>query len=437
MRGGLTLQAHKDSADQPLLIATVPQKISLPLDQHATAEMHAVVQAGENILLGEVIARAADKLGPWLHSPVSGVVTAIDTQRSPNSLSRRITTIHIVNDGKDDRDPAMQPLPNPLEIAPSVLRERLAHGGIVGLGGAVFSTATKLDVADQLNVTTLIINGAECEPFITCDDVLMRTHAQRVVDGVQLLLHACCAGTAFIAIESNKNAAFNAIDNALRTLGDSRIQAIAVPTIYPAGGERQLIHTVTGKEVPSGGLPANIGMICHNVGTAAAVSTLVRTGEPLIRRIVTITGGSVKTPQSVEARIGTPITALIDACGGYTEKPEQLVMGGSMMGIALPNDGLPIVKGTNCIVAATAQDLPSRGPELPCIRCGECATACPANLLPQELLRHIRNDNRDALKTLGLADCIECGCCDYVCPSQIRLTAGFIAGKRILDDTTL
>jgi electron transport complex protein RnfC len=437
MRGGLNLQAHKDSADQPLLIAPVTQKVSLPLDQHAAAEMHAIVQAGESILLGEVIARAADKLGPWLHSPVSGVVTAIDTQRSPHSLSRRVTTIHIASDGKDERDPAMQPLANPLEIAPSVLRERLAHGGIVGLGGAVFSTAAKLAVADQLNVTTLIVNGAECEPFITCDDVLMRTHAQRVVDGVQILLHACCAGTAIIAIESNKNAAFNAINDALRTLGDSRIQAVAVPTIYPAGGERQLINTVTGKEVPSGGLPADIGMICHNVGTAAAVSTLVRTGEPLIRRIVTITGSGVTTPQSVEARIGTPIAALIEACGGYAEKPKQLVMGGSMMGIALPNDGLPIVKATNCIVAATAQDLPSRGPELPCIRCGECATACPANLLPQELLRHLRNDNRDALNKLGLADCIECGCCDYVCPSQIRLTANFIAGKRILDDTAL
>jgi electron transport complex protein RnfC len=432
MRGGLILQAHKDSADLPLFVAPAPQKISLTLDQHAATDMHPIVQPGENVLIGEVVARAVDKLGPWLHSPVSGIVTAIDTQRSPHSLSRRVTTIHIANDGKDERDPAMQPLRNPLEIAPSVLRERLAHGGIVGLGGAVFSTATKLAVADQLNVTTLIINGAECEPFITCDDVLMRAHAQRVVDGVQILLHACCVGTAIIAIESNKNAAFNAIADALRTLNDSRIQAITVPTIYPAGGERQLIQTITGQEVPSGGLPADIGMVCHNVGTAAAVSTLVRTGEPLIRRIVTVNGSAIKQAQNVEARIGTPINALIEACGGFTEKPQQLVMGGPMMGIALPSDTLPIVKAANCIVAATARDFAPRGPALPCIRCGDCAEVCPAILLPQEIHRHIRNGNDDAAKRLGLYDCIECGCCDYVCPSKIPLVSGFIDAKRAL-----
>jgi len=430
MRGGLLLQGQKDGAESPLGRIPAPKTLSLPLDQHAATTMHPVVQVGEHILLGEVIARATDQLGPWLHSPVSGTIAAIDSQRSPHSLSRRVTTIHIANDGKDEPDPAMRPVENPFEIAPSALRERLAHGGIVGLGGAVFPTAIKLAIGDQRNVKTVIVNGAECEPFITCDDVLMRERAQQVIDGTQLLLHACCAGNAIIAIEANKPRALAAVTGALQAVGDGRIQVVPVPTVYPAGGERQLIHTLTGKEVPSGNLPADIGFICQNVGTAAAVSTLIRSGQPLIRRIVTIAGRGVARPQTLETSLGTPIATLIEHCGGYVDTLQQLVMGGSMMGVALPTDSLPIVKASNCIIAATAGDLISRGRALPCIRCGECATACPATLLPQELLRHVRNDNRDALGDLGLTDCIECGCCDYVCPSQIPLTSIFIKAKQ-------
>lgn len=430
MRGGIPLSSHKASAEQPI-VAVQPERVSLSLDQHATASLHPVVQAGEHVMLGEVVARAAEKLGPWLHAPVSGVVTAIDQQRSPHTASRRVTTIHIESDGKDERDPSMQPLAAPLETAPSVLRERLAHGGIAGLGGAVFPTAAKLALADERNVNTLIVNGAECEPFIACDDALMRTHADRIIDGVQLLMHACCAQRAIVAIETNKPAAIQAMTAALR-IANAHIEVIAVPTIYPAGGERQLIETLTGKEAPSGGLPADIGILCHNVGTAAAVSTLVRTGEPLIRRIVTVTGSAVKTARNIDARIGTPISALIEACGGYTEKPQQLIMGGPMMGVALPADSLPIVKAANCIVAATPRDLTPRGPALPCIRCGDCATACPAILLPQEIYRHIRSGNDDAVVKLGLHDCIECGCCDYVCPSKIPLVSSFIQAKHRL-----
>lgn len=426
------LQGRKDGAENPLGVVPAPKTISLPLDQHAATAMHPIVQVGEHVLLGEAIARAAEQLGPWLHSPVSGTIAAIDSQRSPHNLSRRVATIHIANDGADEPDPGMRPIDNPFEIAPSALRERLAHGGIVGLGGAVFPTAIKLAIGDQRNVETIVINGAECEPFITCDDVLMRERAQQVIDGTQLLLHACCARNAIVAVEANKQQALTAMTAALQIVNDSRIKVVPVPTIYPAGGERQLIHTLTGKEVPSGRLPASIGVICHNVGTAAAVSTLVRSGEPMIRRIVTVAGHGIAKTQTVEARIGTPIATLIEHCGGYANQPQQLVMGGSMMGVALPSDLLPIVKASNCIIAATANDFAPRGPALPCIRCGECATACPATLLPQELLRHIRNDNKDALANLGLTDCIECGCCDYVCPSQIPLTSIFMAAKQTI-----
>jgi electron transport complex protein RnfC len=434
MRGGVRLSAHKDSASTPIVTAKSPQRVALPLDQHAATVMHAVVKAGDKVLMGQAIALPSDAMGPSLHSPVSGVVNAIHEQPSPQHLRRRITTIHITSDGKDERDSSVQPINNPLEMSPRTLREHIAHGGIAGLGGAVFPTAAKLTVGDSRDVTTLIVNGAECEPFIACDDALMRERAPQIVDGVQLLLHACGAGNAIIAVENTKTAAIEALRAALKAANDSRLTLIDVPTIYPAGGERQLIQTLLSKEVPSGALPADIGVICHNVGTAAAVANLIRTGEPLISRIVTVTGSGIKAPRNVEARLGASITSAIEECGGYAETPQQLIMGGPMMGLALPSDSLPIVKATNCIVAATAADLQPRGPTLPCIRCGECATACPANLLPQELLRHIRNDHRKALHTLGLADCIECGCCDYVCPSQIPLASAFIVGKRTMLD---
>jgi electron transport complex protein RnfC len=434
MRGGVHLSTHKDSAATSIVIAKAPQRIALPLDQHAATVMHAIVKAGDKVLLGQVIALPSDAMGPSLHSPVSGVVNAIHEQRSPQQLGRRVTTIHITSDGKDERDPGIQPITAPLEMSPRALREHIAHGGIAGLGGAVFPTAVKLTVGDSRNVTTLIVNGAECEPFIACDDALMRERAPHIIDGVQLLLHACGANTAIIAIENTKTAAISAMKAALQVANDSRLTLVEVHTIYPAGGERQLIHTLLGKEVPSGALPADIGVICHNVGTAAAVAKLIRTGEPLISRIVTVTGSGIKAPGNVEARLGASIASAIEECGGYADSPQQLIMGGPMMGVALPSDSLPIVKATNCIVAATAADLQPRGPALPCIRCGECATVCPANLLPQELLRHIRNDHREALHTLGLADCIECGCCDYVCPSQIPLASTFIVGKHTLAD---
>jgi len=297
------------------------------------------------------------------------------------------------------------------------------------LGGAAFATNVKLDVAVQREVELLIINGAECEPFIACDAALIREHANDVVLGAKQLPHATQANRAIIDIESDQAHAISAITQALADAHDARLTLQVIDTFYPAGGERQLIATLTKKEVPKNKLPQDIGILCQNVGTAATVARLVSTGEPLIERIVTITGSGVNAAKNLVARIGTPIASLIVDCGGYVGDVERLIMGGSMMGLALSSDDEPVTAATNCVIAATADDLVKRGPEMPCIRCGECAHACPASLLPQQLLRYSRLNDRAALAELGLRDCIECGCCDYVCPSHIPLTSIFVAAK--------
>jgi electron transport complex protein RnfC len=258
----------------------------------------------------------------------------------------------------------------------------------------------------------------------------MREHAAEIVGGALLMTELLEAPLCIIAMERDKQRAIEAIEAAARTIEDPRLKLAEVPTIYPAGGERQLVELLTGEEVPSGRYPSEIGYVCQNVGTAYALQRLARAGEPLISRIVTVTGGGIATPQNVETPIGTPIAELIELCGGYTGEVARLVAGGSMMGYALPDDGLPITKATNCIIAATADEIRVDPTEWACIRCGDCAMVCPPRLLPQELLIAAQNEDYPTLAVLGLDDCIECGCCDVICPSHIALTERFRQAKR-------
>jgi len=418
MRGGLQLIAHKErSTAMPITQACVPKQLSFSvIGEHAT---DILVSIGDRVLLGQPLAHHN---ATTAHASVSGTVHSI------HSIGN-VWTIVIDNDGRDESHSSIQPIDNFNELTPETLRERIARAGIAGLGGAAFSTATKLLAAAQHHAQLLIINAAECEPFITCDDALMREYANDIVLGTQGLLHACRAQAAVIAIEANKPEAIAAITKAIAFANEARVQLRVVANYYPTGGERQLVKLLTGNEVPSGAIPPDIGVLCQNVGTAAAIARLVKNGEPLISRVVTVTGSGVMQPRNLLARFGTPIESLVNDCGGYTGQVERLIMGGTMMGVALASDQVSVTAATNCIIAATAQDLKSRGTEMPCIRCGECAHACPASLLPQQLLRYARLQDHAALMELGLSDCIECGCCDYVCPSQIPLTSIFVAAK--------
>jgi len=323
----------------------------------------------------------------------------------------------------------LEPVENWEHADPSELRRIIRESGIVGLGGAVFPTGFKVDRASDHAIHTLILNGSECEPYISCDEMLMREQPDAIILGARILQKAVGASRVVIAIEDQMGVVNTALTSAVKTSGAENIDVIKVTTIYPEGGEKQLIKVLTGVEVPSGGRPTDLGLLCQNVATATAVTRAVLEGKPLVERIVTVTGSGVRKPRNLLAQIGTPISNLIDQCGGYAPDAARLILGGPMMGYALASDSNPVIKAANCILVLTEDDIQPPQPEMPCIRCGECARVCPAILLPQALNSSIRSELWEDATELGLADCIECGCCDFVCPSHIPLVDWFRFGK--------
>jgi electron transport complex protein RnfC len=318
------------------------------------------------------------------------------------------------------------PLDNPFTAPAWELQERVEAAGIVGLGGAAFPSAVKLNLGRQHRLDTLLINGAECEPYLTCDDRLMREQADEIIDGVQLMAHALGITKIVIAIESNKPQAIVRMTEAAAPYHDIRV--VRVPLRYPMGSERHLALAVTGRETPAKKLTADIGVVVHNVATARAVHHAIRHGRPLISRVVTVSGGAVREPKNIEVMIGTPVADLIAFCGGFSPEPARLVHGGPMMGQPLPDLAVPVVKGTSGILALTAEEVGERAPS-PCIRCGSCVSACPCGLVPVELAALIRKDQLEGAAKLGVADCISCGSCAWACPSHLPLVQYFNYAK--------
>jgi electron transport complex protein RnfC len=428
---GLPLAAHKTDAVAASIVALpLPGTVSLSLDQGSGVPATAVVAVGQRVAAGELMARADDPCASAVHTPIAGIVRAIEP-RDAAVVGGHGPCIVIDDDGSGPDAPAAG---GPVDVAtfdPEHLLQRLREAGIAGLGGAGFPTATKLALARARGVGTLLLNGAECEPWICCDDALLRHAAADVVQGAQILSRALGAARTVIAVEDDKPAAIAAVRAALESLPDTGIALFVLPALYPQGAERQLILAVTGIEVPADALPQDAGVLCQNVGTAAAVARWARTGEPLLTRVVTVTGSGVARPCNVRAAIGTPLARLVAAAGGYQGTPLRLIAGGNMTGRALPSDEVGLTKATNCVLVATRADLGGRfdAIEQPCIRCGDCASVCPAGLLPQQMLRATGVDEPLALRDLGVFDCIDCGLCDYVCPSQIPLAHRFRIGR--------
>ena len=422
--GGVRVREHKrESTSSPVTRAQLPEKIILPLHQHIGVPAKPIVYPGDHVLKGQVVAEAGNNISAPIHASTSGKVLAIEDHAIPHPSGLPARSIIIEVDGKDEATDSYGVARDSSSLTAEQLREAIKEAGIVGLGGAGFPSYLKL-TNEQNKVTTLILNGVECEPYITCDQMLMRNHALEIVRGLQIMQRALGIKQAIIAIENNKPKELELIQHAIYEAEADNVELVQVPTVYPAGGEKQLIQTLTGKEVPSQGLPMDIGIVCHNVGTAYAVTRAIEHNEPLISRYITV-AGSVAKAQVLEVLIGTPVSHLIEQCGGNRKTLSRVIMGGPMMGFALHKDEVPVVKTTNCIlVNSLISDvpLPSRSNfAMPCIRCGSCAQACPVGLLPQQLYWYARAKEFDKIQDYNLFDCIECGCCDYVCPSQIPL----------------
>ncbi len=404
------------SSRVPMRIATLPEQLIVPLQQHLGPEGELRVSTGERVLKGQPLTVGRGRTVP-VHAPTSGVITAIapHTTAHPSGLAE--LCVHITPDG-EDRWREQQPWTDYSLRDKNDLLERIHQAGIAGLGGAGFPTASKLQ-GGLNSVTTLIINAAECEPYITADDRLMQEHASEVVLGTQILMYLLQPQQVLMGIEDNKPEAIAALQHALR--GQDKIQLRVIPTKYPSGGAKQLTKILTGKEVPFGKHSSSIGVLMQNVGTVVAIKRAVIDDEPLIERVVTLTGDALSKPGNFWARIGTPVLHLLKLAGFTPQNQPMVIMGGPLMGFTLPSLDVPIVKISNCILAPTAAEMGLSEPEQSCIRCGLCVDACPAGLLPQQLYWFSRGEEHEKARNHNLFDCIECGACAYVCPSNIPL----------------
>jgi Na+-translocating ferredoxin:NAD+ oxidoreductase subunit C len=433
--GGISLAPHKSASTQrPLEPAPLPSELILPLEGGLSArDVRPAVESGQRVLRGQPLVEGGGPLSTWTHASTSGIVRSLERRPIAHPRRREALCAVIEVDGHDEPWPELAP-PDPTAWdTPEKLAAALSRAGLAGLGGAVFPTGAKLAATWRPRMRLVIVNGVECEPYISCDDMLMRTAPRDVLAGALALVELTGAEQGVVVVEEDKPDAFQALQRTLPMLDtQQQLSVVTVPAIYPAGGERQLIEALTGHQVPSLAKPTDIGYLCQNVGTAAALFRYLESGHPVTSRVTTVTGGGIATPRNLEVRLGTRIADLIAACGGYRGAVARLIMGGSMMGVTLESDRAAVGRATNCIVAAAEHELRQDFEALPCIRCGNCSDVCPAYLMPQELIVAAQHDQFDALDNLGVFDCIECGCCDVVCPSHIRLTDSFRAGKRRL-----
>lgn len=426
-KGGVHPPHGKENTqDKAVERMQAPKLVYIPLQQHIGAPCEPLVKPGDRVKLGQKIGQPKGFVGAPVHASVSGIVKEI--RQVPHPAMGQGLAVVIENDGMDERDESVTPK-NLDSLSVEELKGLILEAGIVGMGGAAFPTHVKLSPPKDKKIDVVILNGAECEPYLTADHRLMVENPGDVVDGLKVIMKVLGVERGYIAIEDNKPDAVRAISDAVKSVPGAKV--VPLKTKYPQGAEKQLIYAVTGRQVPSGGLPMDVGVVVNNVGTAAAIARAIKTGMPLIERIVTVTGGGVAQPKNLLVRIGTTFKDVIDACGGLAGQPAKVISGGPMMGIAQYTLDVPVIKGTSGILVLTRREaeMPEPGP---CIRCGRCVEACPMRLMPLLISAYALKGNYDSSEKLHAMDCIECGCCSYICPARRPLVQSIRTAKRVI-----
>ena len=398
-----------------------PEKVMIPLLQHFGRPAKPLVQKGDQVLLGQKIGEGQTLFSASVHSSVSGKVISVDNYNHPGG--NPIPAVSITNDSQDNPFSEKEETKDPFSFSPEEVRQKVREAGVVGMGGAAFPTAVKLSPPKDKPIETIIINGCECEPLLTSDYRLMLEAPDDILKGAELARIATGAKRIIVGIEDNKKQAFEIFQDKIQNFDG---EVALLKTKYPQGAEKNLIYALLRREVPTGGLPFDVGVVVQNVGTAKAIWEAVSEGKPLYERVISVSGQGIKEPKNILVRIGTPFKNVVEFCGGLKEDTDILVMGGPMMGIVQWSLDVPVVKGTSGILAWAA---PRPGLEYPCIRCGRCVENCPMTLVPTQLARYVKFDDLTAAEKWGVLDCVECGCCQYICPSKIPLVHWMRVGK--------
>ncbi|MDX8397396.1 MAG: electron transport complex subunit RsxC [Mariprofundaceae bacterium] len=432
--GGINPDMCKWTEDSSIEDCPIPPLLIVPMKQHIGQACTALVQVGDTVLRGQKIAKSEGYLSVPIHAPTSGKIIKIEEHAIAHPSGMGLSSIFIEPDGIDARDSSLAPLSDWQNKDPAELRERVRICGIAGLGGAAFPTFIKLLKDKRHPIETVILNGIECEPYLTNDNRLMIESSADILHGLRIIMHMVGAKKAFIAIEDNKPHAISAMQDAIQQLDPDTteldISVASLPTRYPQGSEKQLIESLTGKQVPAGKLPMHVGVLCQNIGTTQAIYDAIMLGHAITDRIITVSGDAVPRPANMRVRLGTPMRFIYAQCGLEDFDDVQILHGGPMMGERMRHPDIPVIKSSTGLLAIKNDSMKlAHQVEQPCIRCGDCSEVCPINLVPNLLADHCRNDQLEKAADYQLFDCIECGACSYVCPSHIPLVHYFRYGK--------